>query len=111
MAIGTVPVYAVELKDARQSLSGVRLFVARDLLRRALRNDSAAAFAAFGTEIDDPVGLLDDVEMVLDDEHGVAKRYQSLKYVEQFSHVVEVKAGRRLVENVECAAGLTLREF
>jgi len=38
-----------------------------------LRDDAAAAFAAFGAQVDDPVGLLDYVEVVLDDEDGVAE--------------------------------------
>jgi hypothetical protein len=39
---------------------------------RALRHDLAAIIAGFRAEIDDPIGALDDVEVVLDDEHGVA---------------------------------------
>jgi len=34
---------------------------AGDEFVRALGDDAAAAFAAFGAEVDDPVGLLDDV--------------------------------------------------
>src|SRR6202040_2572301 len=81
------------------------------LLGRALRYDTAAAFAAFGAEIDHPVGLLDDVEVVLDDEDGVAERDKALENIEQFADVVEMQAGGGLVENVESAAGLALGEF
>ena len=42
------------------------------LLRRAGCDNSAAANAAFGTKIDDPVCGLDDIQVVLDHEHGVA---------------------------------------
>ena len=69
------------------------------------------SFAAFGAEIDDPVGLFDDVEMVLDDQHGVAERDETIQHVEKFFHVVEVQAGGGLVENVERAAGLAARKF
>jgi hypothetical protein len=48
-------------------------FDARDEFGRALGHDAAAALAAFGAEVDDPVGLFDDVEVMLNDEHGVAK--------------------------------------
>src|SRR5919201_4324683 len=64
---------AVEAEDAGEDLAGVGLFRAGHELGRALRDDAAAGFAAFRAEIDDPVGLLDDVEVMLDDEHGVAK--------------------------------------
>jgi hypothetical protein len=35
-------------------------------------DDAAAIFAAFGTEVEDPVGVADDVEVVLNDDDGVA---------------------------------------
>src|SRR6266705_1296363 len=41
-------------------------------LRRAFGDDLAAGVAAFGPEVDDPVGALDDIEMMLDDQDGVA---------------------------------------
>ena len=77
----------------------------------ALGDDAAAVVAAFGAEVDDPVGLLDDVEVVLDDEDGVAEVDQALQDVEQFADVVEVQAGGGLVEDVERAAGLAAAEF
>ena len=50
----------------RQHLPGIRFPHPSHLLRRPLRDDSPAAFAAFGAQVDDPVGLLDYVEVVLD---------------------------------------------
>ena len=52
--------------------------------------------------------MLDDVEVVLDDEHGVAKIDEALQDVEELSNVIEVQAGGGLVEDVERAAGLAL---
>jgi hypothetical protein len=68
-----------DAEDARERLAGVGLFYAGDELRRALGHDAAAAFATFGAEIDDPIGLLDDVEVVLDDQDSVADRDQPLE--------------------------------
>src|ERR1700674_1008279 len=93
---------------ANEGLTGVGLFGAGDELGRALRDDAAATFAALGAEVDNPVGLFDDVEVVLDDEHAVAEIDESLQDVEKFSNVVEVEAGGGLVEDVEGAAGLAL---
>ena len=41
-------------------------------LGRAGGDHAAATGAAFGPEVDDPVGLGDDVEVVLDDDEGQA---------------------------------------
>ena len=66
--------------------------------------DPAAAVAALGAEVDDPVGRLDDVEVVLDHEHGVAGVDQPLQHAEQPAHVLEVEAGGGLVEDVDACA-------
>src|ERR1700686_3184232 len=62
----------------------MRFFHLGNLLGRALRYDAAAAFAAFGAEVDDPVGLLYYVEVVLDDEDGVAEVGETVQDVEEF---------------------------
>src|SRR5713226_8406086 len=97
-----------DAEDAGEGLAGIRLPGAGDEFGRALSDDAAAAFAAFGAEVDDPVGLLDDVEVVLDDEYGIAEIDEALQDVEKFSNVVEVQAGSGLVKDVERAAGLAL---
>src|SRR5437879_10746457 len=72
-----------DAENAGEGLAGVGLFGAGDELGRALGDDAAAAFAAFGAEVNDPIGLLDDVEVVLDDEHGVAEIDEALQDVEE----------------------------
>src|SRR5690606_13889316 len=47
-----------------------------------------------------PVGVLDDVEVVLDDDDRVALVDEVLQHVEQAADVLEVQAGGRLVEDV-----------
>ena len=75
-----------------------------DLFGRAGGDDLAAAVAALGAEVDDPVGGLDDVEVVLDDDHRVALLDQLVEHLEQLADVLEVQAGGRLVEDVERSA-------
>ena len=77
----------------------------RDGLRRALRDDLAAGVAAFRPEINDPIGGLDHVQVVLDDEEGVARGAELEEDFEQLGDVVEVQAGGGLIQNVERAAG------
>src|SRR5260370_18678303 len=97
-----------DAEDAGEGLAGIRLPGAGDELGWALSDDAAAAFDAFGAEVDDPVGLLDDVEVVLDDEYGIGEIDEGLQDVEKFSNVVKVAAGSGLVQDVERAAGLAL---
>ena len=55
--------------------------------------------------------MLDYVEVVLDDEDGVAEVGEAVQDVEQFFYVVEVQARGGLVQNIEGAAGLAARKF
>src|SRR5580700_1511718 len=104
-----------DAQDAGESLAGVGFFGAGDLFGRALGDDAAAAFAAFGAEVDDPVGLFDDVEVMLDDQDGVAESDEALEDVEKFANVIEMQPRCGFVEDVEGAARLALgklaREF
>jgi len=89
----------------------VRSGVLGDFLRRSLGNDLAAARAAFGAQVDNPVGGLDHVQIVFDDHDGVAMVPQPLQNVEQLLDVLEVQAGGWLVKNVECLACIPLGEL
>src|SRR5688572_21267765 len=82
-----------------------------DLLRRALGDDGAAGVAAFGAHVDEPVGALYYVEVVLDHEDRVAQVGQAVEHVEEVLDVGEVQAGGRLVEDVERVAGGVLAEL
>ena len=63
------------------------------LCRGAGDHDFTAADTALRTEVDDPVGGLDDVEVVLDDDDGVAVITQPVQYRQQLRDIVEVQAG------------------
>ena len=91
-------------RTLRRKLAGVDASAARDLLGRARRDDRPPAVAALGPEVDHAVGALHDVEVVLDQEHRVARVDQPAEDVEQPPDVLEVQAGGRLVEDVERAA-------
>src|SRR5579864_6594120 len=58
-------------KEIRQRLPRIRLLHFRNLLRRSLRYDPAAVFPAFGPEVDDPIRVPDDIQIVFDDDDGV----------------------------------------
>ena len=51
-------------------------------LGRALHQHSAAAGAAFGAHVDQPVGGLDNVQVVLDDDDRVAGEAEPVEFIE-----------------------------
>ncbi len=54
-------------------------FALGDLFGGAGGGDLAAGGTGFRAEVDDPVGALDDVEVVLDDDEGVALINEALE--------------------------------
>src|SRR5205807_426284 len=99
--VAIVVTIARDAEEMGKGLPGVGFFGAGDEFGRALGDDAASAFTAFGAEINNPVGLLDDVEVMLDDEHRVPEVNEPLQNVEKFSHVVKMQTRSGLVENVE----------
>jgi len=63
----------------RQRTAGVRARLACKLGRCCRRNQFTAAFAAFGPQIDDPVGGAYDIEIVLDHQQRMAGLQQQAK--------------------------------
>src|SRR5277367_1613022 len=102
---------SVAVQRAGENLSGIGFFCARNLFGGALRDDAAAFFAAFRAKINDPVRLFDDVEIMFDDQDGVAESDEAVQHVEKFFDVVEMQAGGGLVENIERATSLALGKF
>ena len=71
------------------------------MLRGAFRDEAAAVVAGLGTEVDDPIGFGDEVEIVFDNEHGVACVDEALDDADEFVHVGHVQADRGLLEDEE----------
>ena len=75
----------------------------RNFRRRALGDDPAARLAPFGAEVDHPVRVRDDVEVVLDHEDRAAGVDEPREHAREARHIRHVKAHGRLVKNVERA--------
>src|SRR5688500_5901229 len=71
--IGAVRVRAPHGQRVAKVVACVGAGSLRNLFGCADGNDAAALFAPFGSEVDDPVGRLDHVEIVLDHEQAVAR--------------------------------------
>src|SRR5258708_21976441 len=98
-------------EDLPQVASGERRTHLRDLLGRPFGDDLAAGRAAGGTEVDDVVSGLHDVEVVLDDDNGVARIDEAMQDLEELLDVREVETRGRLVEDVEGPARRAAREL
>src|SRR5258706_12095680 len=81
-------------QDRLQCCPGVAGGASDQTLRRRLGYHAAAAHAALGAEVDDPVGLGDDVEVVLDHDHAVAAVDQPVQHADQLLDVGHVQAHR-----------------
>jgi predicted nucleic acid-binding protein len=77
-----------------EEASGVRCGMDCNLFRSARHHDFAPLIAPFWTEIDDPIGAANHVEVVLDYQHGIA-----------FILVLDASAVVRIIEgSAEAAA-------
>ena len=74
-------------------------------------DDAAPGLAALGAEVDHAVGGGDEVEVVLDDDHGVAAVDEALERGHEPGHVGHVQPGRGLVEDEERRAEAGRRQL
>ena len=72
-------------------------------LRRAFEHDRAAFAAAFGTHVNDPIGVLDDVQIVLDDNDRVARVHEAVDDLHEVTDIGHVQARGRFVHDVDTA--------
>ena len=71
----------------------------------------SASHTTFGPDVDDVVGIGDDVEVVLDDDDGIAFFHQPVEHIEQSLDVGEMETGGRFIENKDRLARVALSQF
>ena len=77
--------------------------IGHDLLRRPLRNDLSAVDAGGRPHVDDPVGGLNRLLIMLHHQNRIAQVAKAAKRVEEPGVVALVQADARLVQNIEDA--------
>ena len=85
--------------------------VLRHLFGRTCRHDLSAALAAFWSHVNEIVSHLDDVEVMLDNHHGVSFLHQAVQDGDEHAYIFKVQSRGRLVENVERAPRVSFGEF
>src|ERR1700676_4243905 len=89
-------------QEFTQDFRGMTLVrLAHDALRSTLRNNNAAAVAAFGAQVDDPIRLGHDVEIVLDDDDRIAGIDQTVQDAQELFDIGHVQADRRFVKHIQ----------
>ena len=81
-------------------MTGITVGDCRHFFRRSLRDDFSAATAAFRTKVDDMIGDFDDIQIMLDDDYGVACVRQLLQDVDQLLDIDSVQASGGFVQDV-----------
>ena len=71
-----------------QKTARVALFALLQLLRRALKNDVATLISSLWAEVDNPIGTLDDLHIMLYDNYRMTVGYQRIEGPEQAVYVV-----------------------
>src|SRR5690348_8679270 len=69
---------ADHLEVLSQGLSSKGFLDSGNLLRRALSDNASSVLAALRPQVDNPVSVPDDVQVVLDDNHGIAQIRQPM---------------------------------
>src|ERR1700684_4423675 len=82
-----------------------------DVGRATFAHETSPVLAAFGTEVENPVGIAYDVEVVFDDDDGVTELGEAVEDFEELAHIVEGKSGGGFGQQVKSAARLALREL
>ena len=81
-----------------------------NFLRSPHRDHSSAAITAVGSHINDPVGQLDHIEIVLDDHQRVALLQEPLEHRRQPPNVLEMQSGGWFVEHVQLSRATLRRQ-
>jgi hypothetical protein len=84
-------------------LTRIRSFYFCHLLRCARGNEVSTCRTALRAQVDDPVGSFDQVKVVLDDDHTIARLHQALEQDQQAGGIGRVKPRSRFVQQVEDA--------
>ena len=99
------------MKEGLEEPSGVAFWNVRHGVRGARSHQGAPVFSAFWAHVDEVVAHLQYIEVVFDDQNSVSLVHELVKHVDEKLNVLEMKARRGLVQNVECASRAYPGEF
>lgn len=100
----------MSLQHVFEEFRRIALPSCHNLFRRSRCYELSAAASAFRADVDEMVGHLDDIEIMLNDDDGVALVDEPLQNIEEDADVLEVQARRGFVEDKNSAPRITFRK-
>ena len=85
-------------QDALQKLTRVARAASRHFLGCPLGHDFSTLVARVRSKVNDPIGGFDHVEIVFNHNDRMPRLHESLKNLEQHTHIVKVQAGGGFIE-------------
>src|SRR5699024_6015951 len=76
-----------------------------------LRYHLTSAVTTLRTHVDEPVGTLDDVQVVFNDDHRIALLHQPLKDPHELADVLKMQTRGRFIQYVHRSPRVTLLQF
>ena len=80
-------------------------FTIYDISRAALRDNLSPILTSTGPDIDHPVTLGDNVHVMFDQDHGIARIHQPVQLQQQPFYIRRMQAGSRFIQHIQ---GLTV---
>lgn len=84
-----------------QSLAGIGAFLFEDIPGNSGEYKLSTPVSALRTDVDAVVGIGDDIEIMLDDQDGIAFLHETVEDDEEFLDIGEMETGRGLIEDVD----------
>ena len=69
--------------------------------RRTHRYKLSSLIATFGSEIDDPVSVLDHIHIVFHNHDGMTMFYQSVQVLKQTGDIVKMQTSGRFIKKIQ----------
>lgn len=99
------------LNHILEELRGAGMFLSDQVFGTARGNDLTTTGAAFGAKVNNPIRSLDHIQVMLDNDDGIAVITQPVDDFQQLLDIMKVETGRWFIKYVERFAGIAFREL
>ena len=97
-------------KNLAEIATGMGAFMRGHFLGGSGDDELSSPVTGFGSDVDHPVGGLDDIKIMFDDDDAVALGNEPLERFQQDGDIVHMKSGGRLVKDEKRPSGFVSRQ-